>query len=202
MLPPYHTRMSTWLFDWIAPFYDQFAEPLMVGNAQRAVGLLELTGRERILDVAGGTGALARLITERTRAHVTVLDASRGMLNQLPRHPRIQAVHSPAHSLPFHSESFDWVVCTAAFHWLTPHAVTLAAIRRVLKPNGRLLIVDFDRGGLAGPLLDQTERLFRLGAAYLTQPELAALLLEQGFEGRFFPFNLVQYGYIGAKTPL
>jgi len=194
--------MITWWFDRIAPWYDRFAEPMMLSHAERAYSLLELTGQERILDLAGGTGLLARLIAERTRAHVTVLDASEGMLAQLPRHPRIVSVHSPAHSLPFPKETFDWVVCGAAFHWLTPHAVTLAAVRRVLKPSGRLFLHDFDRHGLLGPLLERGEALMHWGAAYLSQPELAAFLTEQGFEGRFFPFTLVQYGFIGSKAPL
>lgn len=191
--------MSTWFFDLIAPFYDRVATSFGVCDPERAYALLELEGHERILDVGGGTGALARLVVERKRCRVTVLDSSRKMLDQLPDHPRIQPVHGLANSLPFHAETFDWVVCTAAFHWMTPHQATLAAMRRVLKPQGRLLLQDFSRTGLAGPWLAKSEELLKQGAEYLSPAQLEALLIEQGFTGRFIPFNLLQYAFIGGK---
>ncbi len=196
----YHGGVSTWLFDLIAPVYERLAHPLVVGSPAHVLELLQLQGTEKILDVGAGTGALARLIVERKRCEVTVLDASQRMLDQIPHHPRIHKVHGPANSLPFHAESFDLVVCTTAFHWLTPHQATLSAMRRVLKPGGRLYLQDFDKAGLMGPLLTRSEELFKQGAEYLSRQELEPLLKEQGFEGRFVLFNLFQYAYIGAKA--
>lgn len=193
--------MSTWFFDLIAPVYERLAHPLVMGSPAHVFELLQLQGTEQILDVGGGTGALARLVVERTRAEVTVVDAARRMLDQIPAHPRIHKVHGPAHSLPFHADSFDMVVCTAAMHWLTPHQATLAAMRRVLKPGGRLYLQDFDKAGLAGPLLTRGEELLKQGAEYLSRQELEPLLKEQGFAGRFVLFNLFQYAYVGYKEP-
>lgn len=193
--------VSTWFFDMIAPVYERLAHPLVMGSPAHVFELLQLQGHETILDVGGGTGALARLIVERTRAEVTVLDASRRMLDQIPHHPRLHRVHAPANSLPFHAESFDLVVSTAALHWLTPHQATLSAMRRVLRPGGRLYLQDFDKAGLMGPLLTRGEELLKQGAEYLSRQELEPLLEEQGFAGRFVLFNLFQYAYLGVKQP-
>ncbi|HEY9855558.1 MAG TPA: methyltransferase domain-containing protein [Stenomitos sp.] len=193
--------VSTWFFDLIAPVYERVAHPLVMGHPAHVFELLQLQGTEKILDVGGGTGSLARLIVERTRAEVTVLDASRRMLDQIPDHPRLHKVHGPANSLPFHADSFDLVVSTAAMHWLTPHQATLSAMRRVLKVGGKLYLQDFDKAGLAGPLLTRGEELFKQGAEYLSRQELEPMLKEQGFSGRFVLFNLFQYAYIGYKEP-
>lgn len=191
--------MSPWIFDLIAPLYDRLNHPWIV-DPSRVVQLLALEGKERVLDVAGGTGAVAHALVQSTKAHVTVLDSSTKMLSQVPTHKRIQTVHGVANSLPFHAESFDVVICTAALHQLEPQAIVLAAMRRVLKPGGRLLIADFDPQGLAGPVLDWGENVFKQGHQYLPQAELDLMLREAGFVGRFVPFNLIQYAFIGTKN--
>lgn len=191
--------MSPWIFDLIAPVYDRLNHPWIV-DPGRVVQILDLDGTERVLDVAGGTGAVAHALVQATKAHVTVLDASPKMLGQVPAHKRIQTVHGVANSLPFRAESFDAVICTAALHQLDPQVIVLAAMRRVLKPGGRLFIADFDPQGLAGPLLGWGETLLKQGHRYLPQSELDGMLKEAGFVGRFLPFSLVQYAFLGMKA--
>lgn len=190
--------MTPWIVDLFAPVYDRVNHPWIVDPA-KVLAMLGLSGSERILDVAGGTGAVAHAVVQATQAHVTVLDASAKMLAQVPRHKRIQTVHGVATSLPFQSESFDVVLCTSALHQLEPQNVALAAMRRVLKPHGRLFIVDFDPEGLVGPVLTLSETLFRQGHRYLAKAELEGVLREAGFVGRFAPFSLIQYAYFGSK---
>ena len=190
--------MTPWIVDLLAPVYDRVNHPWIVDPA-KVVAMLGLSGQERILDVAGGTGAVAHALVQAAPAHVTVLDASAKMLSQVPRHKRLQTVHSIATSLPFQAESFDVVLCTSALHQLEPQNLVLAAMRRVLKPGGRLLIVDFDPEGLVGPVLTWSETLFKQGHQYLAQRDLEGMLREAGFTGRFMPFSLFQYAYLGIK---
>lgn len=191
--------MSNWFFNLLAPWYERVTEPLMLSSPDQVLTVMQLQGGEQILDVGGGTGQLAQAIVASAKAHVTVLDASQKMLEQVPSHPRIHPILGVANSLPFHAETFDWVVCTTAFHLLTPHAATLSAMRRVLKPGGRIFVQDFDRAGLMGPMLTRSEALLNLGSSYLSAAELAQMMKDQGFEGRIMPFNLVQYAYVGMK---
>ncbi len=191
--------MSPWIFDLLAPVYNRFSHPWLV-NPARIVPLLGLEGKEHILDVAGGTGAVAHAIVQASRAHLTVLDASQAMLNQVPSHSRLRTIHGPANSLPFPAESFDIVLCTDSLHQLDPQNIVLAAMRRVLKPGGRLVLVDFDPDGLAGPALSWGENLFKQGHRFLPRTELGPMLQEAGFTGRFAPFSLIQYAFIGTKA--
>lgn len=191
--------MTPWLVDLFAPVYDRFNHPWIVDPA-RIVPLLELQGSERVLDVGGGTGAVAHALVKASGAHVTVLDSSAKMLAQVPSHRRIRKVHATAKSLPFQAESFDVVLCTSALHQIEPQNIALAAMRRVLKPDGRLVLVDFDPQSLVGPVLHWGEALLRLGHQYPTRQALADLLAEAGFEGRFIPFSLLQYAYVGKKA--
>lgn len=191
--------MSNWFFDLIAPWYERVTEPLMLYQPSQILALMQLEGHEQILDVAGGTGQLARSIVTRSKARVTVLDASQKMLAQIEPHPRIHPVLGVANSLPFHADTFDWVVCTTAFHLLTPHAASVGAMRRVLKPGGRIFVQDFDRTGLMGPLLARSEALLNFGSEYLSASELARMMQEQGFAGQSLPFNFFQFAYVGMK---
>lgn len=185
-----------WLYEWAAPLYDTLSGPLVDTGA--IIEIMQLAGTESVLDVAGGTGRLAHAIASRSRARVTVLDAAKPMLAQVPAHSRLNKVHAPAHSLPFAAESFDWVLCTNAFHLLTPHAQALASMRRVLKPGGKLLILDFNPRGLASPLLRRIEPMLD-EARFLSTEELESLAREQGFSGQFVPFSLFQYLYVAVK---
>ena len=196
---PYHERVSTWFFDFLAPWYERLTEPLMLIQPAQILSVLQLEGHERILDLAGGTGQLARAIVSSSKAHVTILDASQKMLDQIEPHPRIHPILGVANSLPFHAETFDWVVCTTAFHLLTPHAATLMAMRRVLKQGGRIFLLDFDRNGLLGPLLTQSEALLHLGSHYLSASEVAEMMKDHGFSGQITPFNLFQFAFVGLR---
>lgn len=191
--------MSTWFFELVAPHYDPWAEALLVAQPRRVAELLPLAEDLQVLDVGGGTGLVAKALVEQHRARITVLDASQRMLARVPRHPRLRTVHGVAHSLPFHAATFDWVICTAAFHWFDPQEAALSAMWRVLKPGGRLYLQDLDPHGLAGPLFLQAEAWLKQGALFRTQAELATLLTNNGFSGKFFMFNPFQYGFLGEK---
>jgi len=92
-------------------------------------------------------------------------DFSRGMLG----HARVRArratwVCGDACRLPFRAASFDALVSTEAFHWFPDQRAALAEFRRVLRPDGRLLLV------LVNPRLAVSGRLLALGPRVLGEP--------------------------------
>ncbi|UOE19821.1 class I SAM-dependent methyltransferase [Thermobifida halotolerans] len=102
--------------------------------------------RGRVLEVAVGTGRNLAHYSDKVD-EVVGIDLSPGMLAQA----RIAAdrVDFPvelreedARTLPFPDESFDTVVCTLALCEIPDQAATLAEMRRVLRPGGRLLLLD------------------------------------------------------------
>nr|WP_236572267.1 class I SAM-dependent methyltransferase [Nocardiopsis sp. FR4] len=132
--------------------YDRFAEAYAAdneNNIQNAyyerpamVALAgDVTGR-RILDAGCGAGPLFAALRDRG-ANVTGLDASAGMLALARRRLGDDAdlhVVDLSDPLPFADGVFDDVVASLVLHYLQDWGPTLAEIRRVLRPGGRLIV--------------------------------------------------------------
>jgi ubiquinone/menaquinone biosynthesis C-methylase UbiE len=106
---------------------------------------LELTGSERVLDVACGTGELEQRLFQRWPSlRVTGVDISRNMLRQAANKGTGAAMlAAEAHRLPMGDASFDVVTCANAFHYFRRPDASLAEMRRVLRPGGRFVLVDW-----------------------------------------------------------
>jgi ubiquinone/menaquinone biosynthesis C-methylase UbiE len=101
-----------------------------------------------VLDVGCGTGRWAELVLNAwPTAKVTGLDLSQEMLRRAQvraaGYPdRLDLVHGDAQSLPFDDASFDIVTCSHSFHHYPDQRGVVAEMARVLKPGGRVMIVD------------------------------------------------------------
>lgn len=120
---------------------------------ERIIDLADLQTGERVLDVGCGTGGLAIAAARRVGATGTVhaVDASPEMVARA-RHraaragvPVIAEV-APVEALRFPDEAFDVVLSSLMLHHLPEdlRGLAFAEIRRVLRPDGRLLAVDFE----------------------------------------------------------
>ena len=99
----------------------------------------------RMLDAGCGTGALLEMMRGWGCAPETYLgvDVSHGMLRMLPRDGSSAGVQASAAALPLPDGAFDLVVSASSFHdWAAP-AAALREVRRVLSPDGRLLLLDW-----------------------------------------------------------
>jgi ubiquinone/menaquinone biosynthesis C-methylase UbiE len=112
-----------------------------------------------ILDVGCGTGRFAaRLLKHFAEARVWGVDLSSGMLARcqdrcLSLDGRLQVVQGDSERLPFADNTFDAVTCAHSFHHYPHQERALQEMHRVLRPGGRLVIVDGDRDGLWGRLV-------------------------------------------------
>jgi ubiquinone/menaquinone biosynthesis C-methylase UbiE len=103
-----------------------------------------------ILDVPCGTGELLRwLLPQVPQARLVGVDGSAAMLDVARRkwtgEPRVTFQHALADALPFGEKTFDWVLCCSSLHYFKRLACVLKEFARVLKPTGRLLLVDWCR---------------------------------------------------------
>lgn len=131
-------------------FFDLWARVYDLPVVQRAIyrPVQEAVLRElrrplahRILDVGCGTGILTeRLARELDAELVCGCDFSIGMLEQAVTRRSGPWVQADAQDLPLSSGSVDVVVSTESFHWFPDPDAALAELRRVLAPNGRLLV--------------------------------------------------------------
>jgi ubiquinone/menaquinone biosynthesis C-methylase UbiE len=137
-------------FGRLAGSYDHRYHQYNQLTLSRAVDALRLSGTERVLDVGCGTGELERLIHERhSRATLVGLDMTPQML-EVARE-KFQGVAEvtfslgQAESLPFAPEDFDAVVSCNMLHHVQSVDGLLRECARVLRPRGRLVIVDWCR---------------------------------------------------------
>jgi ubiquinone/menaquinone biosynthesis C-methylase UbiE len=129
------------------------ANPRFPGRPHQRLANMVGDGDRRVLEICAGTGYLARLVA---RAHpdteIHALDISPEMLAVGKRRAaaeglgRVTFVHGDAGALPFADDHFDLAMASYGLHEL-PTAVRAAAIAevaRVLRRDGRLLVVDID----------------------------------------------------------
>ncbi|KAA6460319.1 methyltransferase domain-containing protein [Acidobacteria bacterium AB60] len=152
---------------------------------ERMIELARLQGGERVLDVGCGTGSLA-LTAKRLHASIAVfgVDASAEMIARAQNKAARAGVtadfrQSVAESLPFAPACMEVVTTTVMLHHLGPAArrQCAAEIKRVLRPGGRWLLVDFEGAARhAGGVL----RFFHRHG-HIRPGELRALAEEVGF---------------------
>lgn len=145
------------MFDAIAPSYDlnNRVHSLWRDQAWRraAVRAAGVQAGQDVLDVACGTGDLTQALARRTQAAtVTGLDFTPGML-EVARDKqardralaRIQYVQGDAMALPFDDASFDALTIAFGIRNVADPAKALGEFLRVLRPGGRLVILEFHR---------------------------------------------------------
>jgi demethylmenaquinone methyltransferase/2-methoxy-6-polyprenyl-1,4-benzoquinol methylase len=151
-----------------------------------------------VLDLAGGTGRAARAVTapaDRAAGPETVVvDASRAMLAHAAERGT-PAVRGDAGRLPFRDESVDAVVVLDALHHLPEQAAALAAVARVLRPGGVLVIREFDPRTLRGRALVAAEAAVGFRSTFRGPDEWAAacedVALSASILDRGFAFTVV-----------
>jgi len=131
-----------------ADVYDEFFVPALFASWAAPVALAaEITAGHHVLDVACGTGVLAREAAARVRPGGTVigLDRNPGMLAVACRTaPAIEWREGLAEALPFADERFDAVVSQFGLMFFEDRVTALAEMWRVLRPGGRLAVAVWD----------------------------------------------------------
>ena len=154
--PEEKTRRVRGVFDSVAGRYDLMND-LMSWGMHRAwkrftIAASGVRPGARVLDVAGGTADLARLFAARVgpTGSVVLTDINGAMLaagrdRMLNEGRLMPAVQCDAEALPFPAASFDCVSIAFGLRNVTRKEVALAEMRRVLRPGGVALILEFSR---------------------------------------------------------
>lgn len=141
----------TSLFDGSATYYDRVCQLISLGSGQWyrrwALGRAGLRPGMRLLDVATGTGLVARAaarILGGPRA-VVGLDPSAGMLREARKRLGARFAQGRVEELPFGSARFDFITIGYALRHAADLEVACRECFRVLVPGGRLLILEITR---------------------------------------------------------
>lgn len=129
----------------VAANYDELVVPLFEGFSQRAIELLELGAKARVIDVACGPGTSSALLA-RAGHEVDAVDFSESMLSQLKRKLEpggplagspIRPQHMDGQNLHFPDASFDGAISMFGLMFFPDRARGFAELHRVLKPGAR-----------------------------------------------------------------
>lgn len=132
-------------YDRLAGVYDRRWRRYVEATNAAAREAVELKGDERVLDVACGTGALlAALASRGVRPAPVGVDLSLPMLRGASvRVPQARLIQGEASHLPLVDRAFDLVYCVNSFHYFRRPEAALGEAWRVLRPGGRLVLIDW-----------------------------------------------------------
>ena len=200
------------VFDSVAPKYDVMNDLMSMGlhRAWKAYTVMVANLREgqRVLDIAGGTGDLALAFAKKVgkTGRVVHTDINEAMLKTgrdrlLDAGVSLPTVVCDAEKLPFPTGYFDAVSVAFGLRNMTHKDKALAEMNRVLKPDGKLLVLEFSKVAkplekaydwysfkvlpVLGKIVAGDDASYRYLAESIrmhpSQDELKTLMLQQGF---------------------
>jgi ubiquinone/menaquinone biosynthesis C-methylase UbiE len=204
---------SAWFYDLMARWFVMRGKEQEI--RQMTADLAQLQSGEVVLDVGCGTGTQALVAKKRVgeTGRVCGIDPSTSLLAGARRKAlrsglSIDFQPGGIEQLPYPDQSFDVVLSTFMMHHLPDDIKRqgLAEIARVLRPGGRLLVIDFKRSE------EHQDHPEQFGAGELGLQDFPALMNDAGFsqsETREIPFRIrsvaaghQHYGYIRARKSL
>ena len=165
------------LFAPLGPTYDRYAALLSFGQDPRwrrfLVSRIDVGPHATVLDVATGTGAVARELLAEKRCTVVGLDQSPEMLAEARRRlpASVTLIEGHAEELPFPDAAFDALTFTYLLRYVDDPLATLRELLRVVRPGGTIASLEFAvPGGLWRPAWELYVRVGLPAAGMLISP--------------------------------
>ena len=186
--PERRAKFVAKLFDDTARYYDRISGALSFGTCRAyrkyALRRAGLKAGMRLLDVATGTGLAAQAALDLgiSPREIVGLDPSAGMLHENQKRRTIPLVQGLGEHLPFPDGMFDFISMGYALRHVEDLIVLFREFHRVLKPGGRLLILEISRPNSA--------RAFAIGEWYMSRflPRIVRLFTRNPDAGKLLQF--------------
>jgi ubiquinone/menaquinone biosynthesis C-methylase UbiE len=158
----------------IRELYNNFVVKLQeliytIGAAKRVQVMSEyvdIRSEDVILDIGGNTGKVTEAYSNNCE-EVIVLEPKRNVVEYgKSRRPNIKFVEGEAENIPLPDAYFDKVVASASLHHFSDHDKALEEMKRVLKPDGKIIILEIDPNTRRGERLKFCELYFILELNY------------------------------------
>ncbi len=146
------------VFHSVAEKYDIMNDLMSMGTHRLwkrfTVGISNVSAGQRVLDLAGGTGDLASLLSRRvlpsgqvvlSDINNSMLARGRNRLTDMGLVGNVFYVRADAENLPFQEDYFDCITMAFGLRNVTDKGHALASIFRILRPGGRLLVLEFSK---------------------------------------------------------
>lgn len=157
-----------------------YLTPDVVGQRTHVMAAMALRPGMAALDIGVGPGLLlhdmGKAVTK--EGSVTGIDMSRPMVEMSARRcadmPWVAAEHGEAEQIPMANESVDVVVSTQVYEYVSDMGAALHEAKRVLKPGGRIVILDTDWDSIVwnSSNRERMDRILKVWDAHLVDPHL------------------------------
>jgi ubiquinone/menaquinone biosynthesis C-methylase UbiE len=135
-------------YDQMAPSYDRRWSTYLSKTLSFLDAWMAISPHAVVLDIGCGTGEFERLVLNRQpNQQIIGVDISEKMLEiarqKCQAYPNVTFCTTSVSALPFSDHSFDVIVSASAFHYFDEPEAALKEARRVLRPGGILVILDW-----------------------------------------------------------
>ncbi|NQT06948.1 MAG: class I SAM-dependent methyltransferase [Candidatus Omnitrophica bacterium] len=184
-------RVAKRYFDIWAQSYDESILQHLIFRSSHHMLFKEITGsgrssKFRVLDAGCGTGELSfKLSNYLGRAEVHGVDLSRTMIekakDKLDGH-NIKFKVGDVEHLPYKDNAFDVITCSHSFHHYPNKEKAISEMYRVLRPDGRLMIIDGCRDVFLGKIIFEIVERIERHVYHLFGHEFRELFKRSGFK--------------------
>ncbi len=164
-----------------------------------------LVSGAKVLEIAPGPGFFAIELAKIGKYQITGLDISKTFVDIAKRNARQEHVEvdfrqGNASAMPLSEGSFDFVLCRAAFKNFSDPVGALREMRRVLKPEGRALVIDL-RKDVGEKSLDSYIRGLKAGAlnAFMMKWTFRLMLIPRAYTRQQFQNFIVESGFVKSE---
>ena len=169
---------------------------LTIGSKKRIQLMLQyidITSRDVLLDVGGNSGKITEVYA-RDCKEVVVLEPKHAVVEYGRKYrPHIKFVEGGAENIPLPAEHFDKVIASASFHHFPNQDRGLEEMKRVLKPDGKMIIIEIDPDTGRGKRLKICEGILHTGAKFYEPLQLRKNVEDHGLE--VLSINSTALGY-------
>ncbi|MBW4643235.1 MAG: methyltransferase domain-containing protein [Goleter apudmare HA4340-LM2] len=175
-------------YDQLAAVYDRRWRSYITNTLTFLKTWAEISPTDTILDVACGTGEFENLLlSEHPSQQIIGVDISANMLaiakQKCSTYTQVSFHLASASALPFANNSFDVIISANSFHYFAYPETTLTEMRRVLKPDGKVVILDWCRDYFLCKVCDIVLKIFDPAHKQCyTQDEFHNLLTSANFQ--------------------
>lgn len=192
------------MFKHAAPLFARFGDRWSEEDEGTIAGWLRpyVPQGGRLLDLGGGTGALASRMSRVLGCRVTVLDPTPEMLAYLPPDdPDVDGVTGTAEAMPFDANAFDAVMVSDAFHHFRDQDGAAREMQRVVKCDGGVLVLELDPTGFVMRTIVIAEKILGEPGAFHTPDGMCAFFAAHGIDGRCERTKWPGYYFLGTVRP-
>lgn len=167
------------IFDVLGPVYDWI---IRGAPPKKLPEYLGLSGNcdERILEIGAGTGRTVQGLADQCMS-LWLLDPSQNMLRIAKKKiPSAKIVHAYVENIPLPDNYFDCILAIDSLHHWDNHHNGLTEICRILNPNGRVVVIDFDPATKFGYFIKSMEWFLKMGSTFFTPKQMRILFNKSG----------------------